>query len=88
LPVVRVPESLRRQGIDALNLARDGGEDYQLLFTVPPRAAHRIRPIRDGVRITEIGEIVRGHGVSIISADGTSSRLVPRGWDHFARRRN
>jgi thiamine-monophosphate kinase len=88
LPVVRVPQSLRRQGIEPLNLARNGGEDYQLLFTVPRRAARRIPPSRDGVRITEIGEIVRGQGVSMISADGTSSPLVPRGWDHFARRRN
>jgi thiamine-monophosphate kinase len=87
LPVVRVPESLRRQGIEPLKLARDGGEDCQLLFTVPVRAAGHIPPTRDGVRITEIGEIVRGHGVSMISADGTSSPLAPRGWDHFGRRR-
>ncbi|MGD0842357.1 MAG: thiamine-phosphate kinase [Candidatus Acidiferrales bacterium] len=85
LPAVRVPDSLRRRGIDALKLARDGGEDYQLLFTVPASAAPSIPRQRDGVRITEIGEIVRGRGVSIISADGASSPLPPRGWDHFAR---
>jgi thiamine-monophosphate kinase len=87
LPAVRVPDSLRRRGIDALELARDGGEDYQLLFTVPARAAHRIPRQRDGVRITEIGEIIRGRGVSVISVDGASAPLLPRGWDHFARRR-
>jgi thiamine-monophosphate kinase len=86
LPVVRVPESLRRQGIDAFRLARDGGEDYQLLFTVPARLAGRVPSARDGVRITEIGEIVSTRGVLAISRDGTSSPLPPRGWDHFARR--
>jgi len=87
LPAARVPESLRRKGIDALKLARDGGEDYQLLFTVPERAAHRIPRRRDGVRITEIGEITRGRGVTIDSAAGASSPLTPRGWDPFARLR-
>jgi thiamine-monophosphate kinase len=87
LPVVRVPESLRRQGIDALNLARDGGEDYQLLFTVPARAAKRVPSTHAGVRITDIGEIVAGSSVQMISADRTSSPLPPRGWDHFARHR-
>jgi thiamine-monophosphate kinase len=85
LPAVRVPEALRCRGIEALNLARDAGEDYQLLFTVPARASRRIPRRRDGVHITEIGEIVRGRGISIISADGSSSPLTPRGWDHFAR---
>jgi thiamine-monophosphate kinase len=87
LPAVRVPDSLRRRGIEALKLARDGGEDYQLLFTAPARAANRIPHQRGGVRITEIGEIIRGRGVSIVSADGALSPLPPRGWDHFARRR-
>lgn len=87
LPAVRVPNALLRHGIDAPKLARDGGEDYQLLFTVPARAARRIPRQRDGVRITEIGEIVHGRGVSLISADGASSPLPPRGWDPFARRR-
>jgi thiamine-monophosphate kinase len=84
LPVVRVPELLRRRGISALNLAIHGGEDYQLLFTVPARAASRIPPAHGGVRITEIGEVVRSRDALLISADGKSAHLTPRGWDHFA----
>lgn len=87
LPTARVPESLRPRGINALDLARDGGEDYQLLFTVPARFAKRIPCLLGGVRITEIGEIVRGRGVSMITADGTAAALAPRGWDHFGRPR-
>ncbi|MGB6545777.1 MAG: thiamine-phosphate kinase [Candidatus Acidiferrales bacterium] len=83
LPVVHVPESLRRRGIDARDLARNGGEDYQLLFTVPARFARRIPRRHSGVRITEIGEIVRACGVQLISKDGSAAPLTPRGWDHF-----
>jgi thiamine-monophosphate kinase len=86
LPPVRVPDSLRRRGMNALALALHGGEDYQLLFTVPARSARRIPPTHDGLRITEIGEIVRGRKVLLISADGKSTPVIPRGWDHFARR--
>jgi thiamine-monophosphate kinase len=85
LPLISVPDLLPRQGITALNLALHGGEDYQLLFTVHARAASRIPPTCGGVRITEIGEIVRGHDVLLISADGKSAPLTPRGWDHFSR---
>ena len=85
LPVVRVPESLHLRGVEPLDLALHGGEDYQLLFTVPARAARRIPPTRDGVRITEIGEIVRGHGVFITLNDGRSAPLPACGWDHFGR---
>jgi thiamine-monophosphate kinase len=88
LPAVRVPESLRRRGIDATTLALNGGEDYQLLFTVPARLAAGIPTVHDGVRTAEIGEIVRGPGVSLISARGKSSPLTPRGWDHFGKRRS
>jgi thiamine-monophosphate kinase len=87
LPLIRVPDSLVHRGFSIPNLALHGGEDYQLLFTVPARAASRIPPTRDGVRITEIGEIVRGRDVLLISADGKSAPLTPRGWDHFSRTR-
>jgi thiamine-monophosphate kinase len=86
LPIVRVPDSLLRRRISAANLVLHGGEDYQLLFTVPARAASRIPPAHGGVTITEIGEIVQGRDVLLISADGKSAPLTPRGWDHFAPR--
>jgi thiamine-monophosphate kinase len=87
LPTVLVPEALRRRGILARNLALDGGEDYQLLFTVPAHAARRVPQSRGGVRITEIGEIVRGRGVLFVSEDGGTVRLAPNGWDHFSQPR-
>ncbi len=58
VPAVLVPEQLHRVGMDALKLALHGGEDYQLLFTVPRRAAKYLPNSFRGVRLTKIGEIV------------------------------
>ena len=67
-------------GKDALDLALHGGEDYELLFTAPgkKRVLQRIA----GVKVTHIGEIVRGRGVRITS-QGRETILRPRGWEHF-----
>jgi len=87
LPAVSVPEALCAKGIDARALALHGGEDYGLLFTVPKRWASRLPRLLYGTRITRIGEIVRGRGVNngveLIAANGRSTPLEPKGWDHF-----
>jgi len=87
LPVVTVPRALEAPGITPFELALHGGEDYQLLFTVSARLAAKIPEHRDGVRITQIGEIVRGHGIELLKEDGKRERVAARGWDHFARRK-
>lgn len=70
---------------DALDLALNGGEDYQLLFTVPPSKALRI-PQRFGkLPLTCIGEISATRTIRIAGADGKTRPLEPRGYDHFAR---
>jgi thiamine-monophosphate kinase len=87
LPMTDVPRALRRSGLrfpEPLHLALHGGEDYQLLFTVPERLADRIPDRRDGVKITRIGEMVRGRGIELCTPDGKSARVAPQGWDHFA----
>ncbi len=50
---------------DAERLACSGGEDYELLFTVPPRAAARLARLALGCRTTCVGEMVRGRGVRV-----------------------
>ena len=62
-----------------LDRALHGGEDYELLFTLPPaiKAPSRI----DGVALTRIGAIRRGRAGKM-EFMGTS--LEPRGWDPFA----
>ena len=60
------------------------GEDFELLFVVPPRAARRI-PRRIGqVPVTEIGSVVaRGAQVELVRADGCIAPVTPQGFRHF-----
>jgi thiamine-monophosphate kinase len=83
LPIMRIPSIFHKIGLSALELALHGGEDYQLLFTVPARVAGRVHGSYYGVKITQIGEITRRRHVELIRGDGRSERLLPRGWDHF-----
>jgi thiamine-monophosphate kinase len=68
---------------ERLALALNGGDDYELLFTVPPSAVHKIPSTYRGLRLTAIGEITRGNGVKIVHANGKTSPLKPAGWDPF-----
>ena len=65
----------RRLGLDPLELALGGGDDYELLFAVAPGAPSAAALSRRlGVRVSELGRVSRGaapHG--------------PGGWGHFAR---
>lgn len=77
-----------RLGVDARTLAISGGEDYELLATMPARAIEAARAeLREafGVRLSDIGEIREGSGVIAVDASGGESPLRPSGWDHFTR---
>jgi thiamine-monophosphate kinase len=94
IPAVRVPQGLRRRGfgLDPLQLALHGGEDYQLLFTVPPATSRGLPKQIRGVRLTQIGEIVRFSArskknafcVELVGDEGGARPLQARGWDSFA----
>ena len=74
----------RPSGLPAssLHYALHGGEDYELLFTasgscqVPSKVA--------GIRVTRIGEIIRGRSMWLVDSHGQRKPLRPRGWEHFA----
>ncbi len=83
IPCVDVPPALRSHAFDPMELALHGGEDYELLFTVPQRVCHRIRGAYRGVSITPIGEIVRGRAIVLVGSDGRATPLAAGGWDHF-----
>ncbi|MGD9785148.1 MAG: thiamine-phosphate kinase [Hyphomicrobiaceae bacterium] len=61
------------------------GEDYQVLMTVPAKAAQAVadEAAAGGISLTDIGEIVAGDGVQILDVEGTQVSLERIGWDHF-----
>jgi thiamine-monophosphate kinase len=63
-----------------------GGEDYELLFTVPPGKVSLLRSITEetGTMITAIGEITPSDGLFLIASDGTEYHPERRGYDHFS----
>jgi thiamine-monophosphate kinase len=62
-------------GVDAIDLALYGGEDYALAIASPvPVAGYRW-----------IGDVVEGAGLALRRADGEHA-IEPRGYDHFAPR--
>jgi len=69
----------------ALHLALNGGEDYELLFTVP--AGRRVPGKMAGIPIRAIGRIkprTRGKSlVEMVTATGKRVPLHAGGWEHF-----
>ena len=69
-------------GLDPARLCLAGGEDYELLFTLPPRsrlpASPSSRTRRLGVEATEIGRIDARPGLRGLPALGRGG-----GWRHF-----
>ena len=62
-----------------------GGDDYELVFTAPPRRAAEVRARADdaGVAVTEIGRCVAERGVTLLDAERRPISLVAGGWRHF-----
>ena len=68
-----------------LHYVLSGGEDYELLFTVPSRSLKRFASLH--IPATEIGTITRGSGLTGVGTDGRKKSIRPQGYDHFSRSR-
>ena len=91
VPCVEIPASLQKlrpkRDLDPLHMALHGGEDYELLFTVPPRKAKRLRAAPGFSELTAIGEITKKKDLLIVSPDQTQAqKLRSLGWDPFRKR--
>jgi thiamine-monophosphate kinase len=68
-----------------LRRALHGGDDYELLFTVPQRRVSYLPSHFRGVPITRIGEITFRRSV-LLETNGRKRALRSLGWEHFASR--
>jgi thiamine-monophosphate kinase len=83
LPVVRPSKAGRGPAFDPLQLALHGGDDYELLFTVPWKQANNLPRSLRGVALTPIGRITERPGVTVLRGNGRERQLHPGGWDPF-----
>ncbi len=84
IPLSTSVMSLKTLERPALAYALSGGEDYELLFTVPLDTLQKFRSLR--LDASEIGVITRGRAATIIGGDGRKTPLRPSGYDHFGGR--
>ncbi len=67
-----------------LRYALSGGEDYELLFTVPANRMARLEHCPDRSLLHEIGKIVRAdQKITLITRHGKRRSIQRSGWDHF-----
>lgn len=78
-------QAAKTLGVSPTRFALFGGEDYQLLFTVPPSSFTRIPPLLGphGVTATIVGEVRRGKRATLVTIAGERAPLEARGFAHF-----
>jgi thiamine-monophosphate kinase len=71
-------------GLDALELALYGGEEYELVVTVKPKmwaiAETAVEAV--GGRLLPVGKVTRDRQV-LLEVDGKKRLIEARGWEHF-----
>jgi thiamine-monophosphate kinase len=70
--------------LDPLEFSLFGGEDYELLFTLPPEKVEEMgRNLKKtGSELTVIGRVERGKGV-VREVEGRLMPVPNRGYEHF-----
>ncbi len=77
-------DQARADGVSPLDHALNDGEDFELCFTVPADAADALAAHPpEGVRLRRIGAIVAEPGIRLRWADGRTSAVEARGFDHM-----
>jgi thiamine-monophosphate kinase len=87
IPRAPMPRSGRSANNDPLEMGFDGGDDYELLFTVPRRKSKHLPRQLHGVPITAIGEITEERALLLIDEAGRARALRNLGWDPFRKLR-
>jgi len=85
IPAARANAQRVAKSFDALDLALNGGDDYELLFTVRPGKARRLPRAFRGIPLKAIGEIIPGRCLKLVQLNGQEEPLHARGWDPFAK---
>jgi thiamine-monophosphate kinase len=83
IPKVQVRAGKNEGHVDGTELALNGGDDYELLFTVRPSEARRVPRVFQGLPLSCVGEIIRERRLVLTGPGRRAETLAPRGWDPF-----
>lgn len=66
-------------------LQMNGGDDYELAFTVPESnfEAMQVAMSRVNCRISRIGRVIAEAGVHVLDRNGERKQVQRKGWEHF-----
>jgi thiamine-monophosphate kinase len=78
IPVAMVGKPAVKVG---LRFALHGGEDYELLFTAPPKKS--VPSLIAGIAVRQIGVVTRARPMFLVDKRGVRQKLKPQGWEHF-----
>jgi len=74
-------ETAREFGLDPTVCALSGGEDYELLFTVPQSDYDKLK---NNMEISIIGHITEAaEGCTMVSKSGNVHEIKAQGWNAF-----
>ena len=80
---VPLSEAYREADV-GFEMALTGGDDYELLFTVPEGRLGEVERLAEelSLPLTEVGNITKNNGVRVFDGDGHEVALVRRGYSH------
>lgn len=87
IPLIRNLDTPGKLGLNPLDLALHGGDDYELLFTVPKHKANSVPRAFQGIKLTPIGRITQKPGLIACDENGRARPLIAGGWDPFRKTR-
>lgn len=76
------------RGVDPVNAAIKGGDDYELLFAVPAKGRGPLRSVQRHIAdppLTKIGTFTKDQREVVVTRGGNEDAL-PEGFEHFANR--
>ena len=81
---VPLSKAARASAADPVALVT-GGDDYELLFTLPPEKQSTIEALaaETGLPLTRIGRVTEGSGVTVLDAAGKAVRIRRTGYEHL-----
>lgn len=78
-----LPASRATKRKDALDVALNGGDDYELLFSVSPKKVGKLPKFFRGIHLTCIGKTLKDADLLFVDENGKERPLVAKGWDPF-----